>query len=69
MRFHLDRKRRENGIMRVYESDKIRNIAILGHSGSGKTNLKEAVLFTNKLINRISKPNDEIKLTSSLNLL
>lgn len=54
--------------MRVYESDKIRNIAILGHSGSGKTNLKEAVLFTNKLINRISKPNDEIKLTSSLNL-
>lgn len=55
-------------IMRVYESDKIRNIAILGHSGSGKSNLTEAVLYTVKLTNRISKPTDEAKLTSSMNL-
>ena len=54
--------------MRVYESDKIRNIAILGHSGSGKSNLMEAVHFTVKLTNRISKPTDDAKLTSSMNL-
>ena len=54
--------------MRVYESDKIRNIAILGHSGSGKSNLMEAVHYTVKLTNRISKPTDEAKLTSSMNL-
>jgi len=54
--------------MRVYESDKIRNIAILGHSGSGKSNLMEAINYTVKLTNKISKPTDEPKLTSSMNL-
>lgn len=54
--------------MRVYESDKIRNIAILGHSGSGKSNLMEAINYTVKLANKISKPTDEPKLTSSMNL-
>ncbi|MDO5707441.1 MAG: elongation factor G [Andreesenia angusta] len=32
--------------MNTYESDKIRNIAVLGHSGSGKSILKEAILFS-----------------------
>ncbi len=32
--------------MSIYESDKIRNIAVLGHSGSGKSILKEAILFS-----------------------
>lgn len=54
--------------MRVFESDKIRNVAILGHSGSGKSNLNEAIHFTAGILNRISKPTDEIKLTSSMNL-
>lgn len=54
--------------MRVFESDKIRNVAILGHSGSGKSNLNEAIHYTAGLVNRISKPTDEIKLTSSMNL-
>lgn len=54
--------------MRVYESDKIRNVAILGHSGSGKSNLMEAVNFTVGLTKRISKPTDEAKFTSSLGL-
>lgn len=54
--------------MRVYESDKIRNVAILGHSGSGKSNLTEAIHFTAGLTNRISKPTDEAKFTSSMGL-
>ena len=32
--------------MSVYESNKIRNIAIVGHQGSGKTTLVESLLFT-----------------------
>ena len=54
--------------MRVYESDKIRNVAILGHSGSGKSNLTEAIHYTAGLTNRISKPTDEAKYTSSMGL-
>ncbi|HQV31402.1 MAG TPA: elongation factor G [Calditrichia bacterium] len=39
--------------MKVYSSDRIRNIGIGGHSGSGKTSLAEAVLFAMGRINRI----------------
>ncbi|NLM03538.1 MAG: elongation factor G [Clostridiales bacterium] len=44
--------------MKVYEADKIRNIALLGHGGSGKTTLTEAALFTANVINRIGKTED-----------
>ena len=54
--------------MRVYESDKIRNVAILGHAGSGKSNLIEAIHYTAGLANRISKPTDPIKLTTTVGL-
>ena len=38
--------------MKVYEPKDIRNIAIMGHAGSGKTTLAEAILFQTGAINR-----------------
>ena len=31
--------------MKVFDTQKIKNVAILGHAGSGKTTLTEAMLF------------------------
>ena len=36
-------------------TEKIRNVAIIGHSGSGKTSLAEAILFNGKSIDRLGK--------------
>ncbi len=44
--------------MKVYSSDKIRNIALLGHSGSGKTSLAEAMLHTTGATNRLGRVED-----------
>ncbi len=44
--------------MKIYEAKHIRNIAFLGHGGSGKTALTEAILFSTKLINRMGKVED-----------
>ncbi|AOY75142.1 elongation factor G [Clostridium formicaceticum] len=44
--------------MKIYEAGKIRNIALLGHGGCGKTTLTESALYTAKLINRIGKVED-----------
>jgi|LFRM01.1.fsa_nt_gb elongation factor G len=41
--------------MAVYVKDKIRNIAIIGHSGEGKTSLLEAILFKTKMTERLGK--------------
>lgn len=38
---------------------KIRNIAIIGHSGEGKTSLAEAMLFNGKSIDRLGKTADK----------
>ncbi len=40
-------------------ADKIRNIAIIGHSGEGKTSLAEAILFNGKTIDRLGKVTDK----------
>ena len=38
--------------MKVYKTNEIKNIAILGNAGSGKTTLAEAMLFECGLIKR-----------------
>lgn len=40
-------------------SEKIRNVAIIGHSGSGKTSLAEAILFNGKSIDRLGKTTEK----------
>lgn len=39
-------------------TDLIRNIALIGHSGEGKTSLAEAILFNAKSIDRLGKTDD-----------
>ncbi|HHV34728.1 MAG TPA: elongation factor G [Syntrophomonadaceae bacterium] len=44
--------------MKVYESSRIRNIAVIGHGGAGKTSLVEAMLFNAGHTNRLGKVDD-----------
>lgn len=44
--------------MKIYESNNIRNICLMGHGGSGKTSLAEVMVFHSGAINRIGKVAD-----------
>ncbi len=44
--------------MAVYETKQIRNIALLGHGGCGKTTMAEAMLYATKGIDRFGKVSD-----------
>ena len=44
--------------MKVYRTDEIRNVVLLGHGGCGKTSLAEAMLYVSGATNRMGKITD-----------
>ncbi len=44
--------------MKVYTSDKIRNVVLLGHGGAGKTSLAEAMAYLSGITSRMGKVAD-----------
>ena len=44
--------------MTIYNSDKLRNVALLGHGGSGKTSVADAMLFDTGAVNRQGRVDD-----------
>lgn len=55
--------------MKVYDSKMLRNIAVLGHSGCGKTNLIDAIAYTANLTKKIPKLSDKVNMTYSMGLV
>jgi elongation factor G len=46
------------GSMKVYETPSIRNVAVVGHGGCGKTSLVSAMLFDMGAVNRLGRVDD-----------
>ncbi len=44
--------------MKIFDTQSIRNVALIGHSGEGKTSLAEAIMFEAKTISRLGKVDD-----------
>jgi elongation factor G len=49
--------------MKVYDADSIRNVAVVGHAGCGKTQLVTAMLFTAGAVNRLGRVDDGTTVT------
>ena len=49
--------------MRVFDAPAIRNVALAGHSGSGKTQLASALLFTAGAVNRLGRVDEGTTVT------
>jgi elongation factor G len=49
--------------MKVYDTASIRNVALVGHSGAGKTQLASAILFDAGMVNRLGKVDDGTTVT------
>jgi elongation factor G len=49
--------------MRVYDASGLRNLALVGHSGSGKTQLASAVLYDAQMVNRFGQVDDGTTVT------
>jgi len=49
--------------MKVYDAATIRNLALVGHSGSGKTQLASAILFDAGMVNRLGRVDDGTTVT------
>ena len=44
--------------MKIYPSDKIRNVAVVAHQGAGKTSLVEAMVYATGATSRLGKVDD-----------
>ncbi len=51
--------------MKDYETKNIKNIAVLGHTGAGKTEVLESILFNNKVTDRFGKAVDGTSIIDS----
>jgi elongation factor G len=51
--------------MKVYDAASIRNVAVVGHGGAGKTQLVSALLFDAGMINRLGKVDEGTTVTDS----
>ena len=49
--------------MKVYDAASIRNVAVVGHGGCGKTQLVSAMLFAAGMVNRLGRVDDGTTVT------
>src|SRR5579872_3090276 len=49
--------------VKIYEGENIRNIALVGHGDTGKTQLVSALLFTSGMVNRLGKVDEGTSVT------